>query len=64
MLVFCVALTIEGAEGSGVAMRVSEDADSVRVFAGRPLTLTYGVVVWDGDPGPEQVEALYRRWAR
>ena len=38
--------------------------DPWEVRAGRPLTLTYGVVVWDGDPGLEQVEALYRRWAR
>lgn len=34
----------------------------LEVAAGRPLELCYGVALWDGEAGAEQVEALYDRW--
>jgi len=32
------------------------------VEAGKPLTLTYGVAVWDGKVKAEEIEKLYARW--
>jgi hypothetical protein len=32
------------------------------VEAGKPLTLTYGVAVWDGKVKAEEIEQLYARW--
>jgi hypothetical protein len=32
------------------------------VEAGKPLTLTYGVAVWDGKVKPDEIEKLYVRW--
>ena len=28
------------------------------------LTLRYGVALWDGDIGPDQIESLYQLWMR
>jgi hypothetical protein len=30
--------------------------------AGKPLTFSYGVALWDGKVAAKDVEALYRRW--
>lgn len=30
--------------------------------AGTELELCYGVAAWDGEPKPDEIEALYRRW--
>jgi hypothetical protein len=32
------------------------------VEAGKPLTLTYGVAVWDGKVKADEIEKLYARW--
>jgi hypothetical protein len=32
------------------------------VEAGKPLTLIYGVAVWDGKVKAEAIEKLYARW--
>jgi len=32
------------------------------VEAGKPLTFTYGVAVWDGKVEAEEIEKVYRRW--
>lgn len=32
------------------------------VEAGKPLTLIYGVAVWDGKVKPDEIEKLYTRW--
>ncbi len=34
----------------------------LRVQAGAPLRLCYGVAIWDGEVSADQVEQLYRRW--
>lgn len=34
----------------------------IRVEAQRPLTLCYGIAVWDGSVEPATVDRLYRRW--
>jgi len=32
------------------------------VESGKPLTVCYGVAVWDGKVGPDVIEKTYRRW--
>jgi hypothetical protein len=34
------------------------------VRADRPLSLRYGVAVWDGRPDPVRIDGLYREWIR
>ena len=36
--------------------------ETLKVSAGKPLVLRYGVALWDGQVKPEQIEALYKRW--
>lgn len=32
------------------------------LVAGKPLELTYGIAVWDGEAKMEEIESLYQRW--
>jgi hypothetical protein len=41
-------------------MRLHEEPLKVR--AGKPLTLRYGVALWDGRPEVAQIDKLYRQW--
>jgi len=36
--------------------------EPLTVEAGKPLTLVYGVAVWDGKAKPGEIEKLYARW--
>ena len=36
--------------------------EPLEIVAGKPLELTYGVAVWDGEVSRERVEAMYDRW--
>jgi hypothetical protein len=36
--------------------------EPVIVNAGKPLLLRYGVALWDGTPGPEAIESVYKNW--
>jgi hypothetical protein len=36
--------------------------EPLTVEAGKPLTLTYGVAVWDGKVKADEIEKLYTRW--
>jgi hypothetical protein len=36
--------------------------EPITVEAGKPLTLIYGVAVWDGKAKAEEIEKLYTRW--
>ena len=38
--------------------------DPLVLKAGKSLTLTYGVVVWDGEVDRKTVESLYKQWLR
>jgi len=38
--------------------------EPLKLEAGKPLALRYGVAVWDGEVGAEEIERLYRRWVR
>jgi len=41
-------------------MRLHEEP--LKVLSGKPLTLRYGVALWDGHPETAQIDALYRQW--
>lgn len=41
-------------------MKLHEEPMELR--ADRPLTLRYGVALWDGEVGKERIEKVYRRW--
>jgi hypothetical protein len=41
-------------------MRLHEEP--LKVFAGRPLVLRYGVALWDGRAETAQIDALYKQW--
>ena len=34
----------------------------LEVLAGEPFSLRYAVAIWDGRPGTEQIDNLYKRW--
>ena len=36
--------------------------EPLKVLAGKPLTLRYGVALWDGRPEIGQIDELYRQW--
>jgi hypothetical protein len=36
--------------------------ESLKIRAGQPLVLRYGVALWDGQARPEQIEKAYSRW--
>ena len=38
--------------------------EPLRVEAGKPLELRYGVALWDGTVEPAQVEAVYQNWVQ
>jgi hypothetical protein len=38
--------------------------EPLRLAPGTAMDLVYGIAVWDGTPGAEQIESLYRRWAK
>jgi hypothetical protein len=40
------------------------DRQPLTLEVGEPLTLMYGIVVWDGAQPPDIVEDAYRRWVR
>jgi hypothetical protein len=37
--------------------------EPLKVTAGKPLVVRYGVALWDGQVQPEQIDKLYKRWA-
>jgi hypothetical protein len=37
--------------------------EPLKVLAGKPLTLRYGVALWDGRPETSQIDDLHRQWA-
>ncbi len=37
--------------------------EALTLKRGSPMTLRYGIALWDGTAEPAQVEVLYRRWA-
>jgi hypothetical protein len=41
-------------------MRLHEEP--LKVLAGKPVTLRYGVALWDGRPETGQIDTLYRQW--
>jgi hypothetical protein len=36
--------------------------EPLKVLAGKPLSLRYGVALWDGRIGTPQIDALYKQW--
>jgi hypothetical protein len=36
--------------------------EPIQLSTDHPLTVTYGVAVWDGHPGPEVIEKTYQDW--
>jgi hypothetical protein len=36
--------------------------EPLTIEPGKPLALCYGVALWDGKVGAEQVEAAYKEW--
>ena len=36
--------------------------EPLKIMAGKPLVLRYGVVLWDGQVRPEQIEKAYGLW--
>jgi hypothetical protein len=34
-----------------------------KIKAEKPLLLRYGAALWDGEVGPEKIEAVYRLWS-
>ncbi len=36
--------------------------EPLKLFSGKPLTLRYGVALWDGRPDTAQIDELYRQW--
>ena len=36
--------------------------EPLKLVSGKPLTLRYGVALWDGRPETAQIDELYRQW--
>jgi len=36
--------------------------EPLKLLSGKPLTLRYGVAIWDGRPETAQIDELYRQW--